>query len=64
MNGEDQTDRTEALRVDPESAVKLRGDPPRVMRLSRKAIGIASATYDIVGFPPIEVLVAPSAAPA
>lgn len=29
--------------VDPENAVKLRGDPPRVMRLSRKAIGIASA---------------------
>jgi type IV secretion system protein VirB10 len=28
---------------DPASAVKLRGDPPRVMRLSRKAIGIASA---------------------
>jgi len=27
----------------PEEAVKLRGDPPRVMRLSRKAIGIASA---------------------
>ncbi|MDP3550664.1 MAG: TrbI/VirB10 family protein [Novosphingobium sp.] len=29
--------------IDPEAAVKLRGDPPRVMRLSRKAIGIASA---------------------
>lgn len=34
--------REEAL-FDPVSAVKLRGDPPRVMRLSRKAIGIASA---------------------
>jgi type IV secretory pathway VirB10-like protein len=34
--------REEAL-FDPASAVKLRGDPPRVMRLSRKAIGIASA---------------------
>lgn len=29
--------------IDPERAVKLRGDPPRVMRLSRKAIGIAAA---------------------
>lgn len=28
---------------DAESIVKLRGDPPRVMRLSRKAIGIGSA---------------------
>jgi type IV secretion system protein TrbI len=37
------TDRPETPPVDPESAVKLRGDPPRVMRLSRKAIGIASA---------------------
>ncbi len=43
MNSEDQTERTEAPPVDPDSAVKLRGDPPRVMRLSRKAIGIASA---------------------
>jgi type IV secretion system protein TrbI len=34
----------------PEDAVKLRGDPPRVMRLSRKAIGIASACgFAIVG---------------
>jgi type IV secretion system protein VirB10 len=34
----------------PEKAVKLRGDPPRVMRLSRKAIGIASACgFAIVG---------------
>lgn len=35
---------------DPVSAVKLRGDPPRVMRLSRKAIGIASACgFALVG---------------
>ena len=35
-----------------------------VVALEQSAIGIASATYDIVGFPPIKVLVAPSAAPA
>ncbi|MBO6767371.1 MAG: TrbI/VirB10 family protein [Erythrobacter sp.] len=29
--------------ADPESIVKLRGDAPRVVRLSRKAIGVASA---------------------
>lgn len=28
---------------DPQAAVKLRSDPPKVMRLSRKAIGIATA---------------------
>jgi type IV secretion system protein VirB10 len=50
MNGEDQAERTEAPPADPESAVKLRGDPPRVMRLSRKAIGIASACgFALVG---------------
>ena len=43
MNGEIEDERTGAPPVDPDSAVKLRGDPPRVMRLSRKAIGIASA---------------------
>ena len=43
MSSEEQVERPEAPPVDPESAVKLRGDPPRVMRLSRKAIGIASA---------------------
>ncbi|PKB14289.1 type IV secretion system protein VirB10 [Novosphingobium kunmingense] len=43
MTSEDQDERTEAPTIDPENAVKLRGDPPRVMRLSRKAIGIASA---------------------
>lgn len=50
MTGEDQAERAEAPPVDPESAVKLRGDPPRVMRLSRKAIGIASACgFALVG---------------
>jgi P-type conjugative transfer protein TrbG len=50
MNGEDQTERPEAETADPDSAVKLRGDPPRVMRLSRKAIGIASACgFALVG---------------
>lgn len=32
-----------APEISPNVAVRLRGDPPRVMRLSRKAIGIASA---------------------
>ena len=50
MNGEVQHNRAEAPPVDPDSAVKLRGDPPRVMRLSRKAIGIASACgFALVG---------------
>ena len=50
MNGEDQAERTDTPPIDPESAVKLRGDPPRVMRLSRKAIGIASACgFALVG---------------
>ncbi|MGD9471225.1 MAG: TrbI/VirB10 family protein [Novosphingobium sp.] len=36
--------------TDPQSAVRLRGDPPRVMRLSRKAIGMASACcFAVVG---------------
>lgn len=40
----------EAPLADPESAVKLRGDSPRVMRLSRKSIGIASACgFALVG---------------
>jgi len=43
MNSGEQDGRPEVPPADPESAVKLRGDPPRVMRLSRKAIGIASA---------------------
>jgi type IV secretion system protein VirB10 len=42
-------DRDEHI-VDPASAVRLRGDPPRVMRLSRKAIGLASAgAFALVG---------------
>ena len=50
MTGDDDTERSEAAPVDPEAAVKLRGDPPRVMRLSRKAIGIASACgFALVG---------------
>jgi type IV secretory pathway VirB10-like protein len=50
MTGYDQDERTETPPVDPDSAVKLRGDPPRVMRLSRKAIGIASACgFALVG---------------
>lgn len=36
--------------ADPEGAVELRGQPPRVMRLSRKAIGLASACgFALVG---------------
>ena len=43
-------DRTAPPLADPASAVRLRGDPPRVMRLSRKAIGIASAcSFALVG---------------
>ena len=50
MNGDDQTDRAEAPAADPEAAVRLRGEPPRVMRLSRKAIGTVSAcVFAIVG---------------
>ncbi|MDF0542747.1 TrbI/VirB10 family protein [Sphingobium sp. H39-3-25] len=50
MTGEYQEDRVEAPPIDPDNAVKLRGDPPRVMRLSRKAIGIASACgFALVG---------------
>ena len=43
MTGAADTEVRDQPLVDPESAVKLRGDPPRVMRLSRKAIGLASA---------------------
>jgi type IV secretion system protein TrbI len=50
MTDEVQDERAETPPVDPDSAVKLRGDPPRVMRLSRKAIGIASACgFALVG---------------
>jgi type IV secretion system protein VirB10 len=49
MTAAEPAERAEAL-SDPASAVKLRGDPPRVMRLSRKAIGIASACgFALVG---------------
>jgi type IV secretion system protein VirB10 len=49
MTTAEPAEREEAL-SDPASAVKLRGDPPRVMRLSRKAIGIASACgFALVG---------------
>lgn len=49
MTTSEPAEREEAL-SDPASAVKLRGDPPRVMRLSRKAIGIASACgFALVG---------------
>ena len=34
MNGEDQAERTETPPVDPESAVKLRGDQPVDLLLS------------------------------
>lgn len=50
MTGAADTESREQPLVDPESAVKLRGDPPRVMRLSRKAIGLASAAaFALVG---------------
>lgn len=50
MTEDDDTRRADNAPVDPEQAVKLRGDPPRVMRLSRKAIGIASACgFALVG---------------
>lgn len=49
MTTAEPAEREEAL-SNPASAVKLRGDPPRVMRLSRKAIGIASACgFALVG---------------
>jgi type IV secretion system protein VirB10 len=49
MTTTELAEREEAL-SDPAGAVKLRGDPPRVMRLSRKAIGIASACgFALVG---------------
>lgn len=49
MTAPEPLEREEAL-SDPASAVKLRGDPPRVMRLSRKTIGIASACgFAIIG---------------
>lgn len=45
-----EADNREEPLAHPESAVRLRGDPPRVMRLSRKAIGLASAgAFALVG---------------
>ena len=50
MNTPEHEERETAPLADPDSAVRLRGDPPRVMRLSRKAIGIASACgFALVG---------------
>lgn len=50
MNGGEQDLPTDRTAVDAEAAVKLRGDPPRVMRLSRKAIGLASAcAFAVIG---------------
>ena len=50
MNGPDHNLAESGTAVDTEAAVRLRGDPPRVMRLSRKAIGIASACgFAVIG---------------
>ena len=50
MNAPEHEEQETAPFADPDSAVRLRGDPPRVMRLSRKAIGMASACgFAIVG---------------
>lgn len=43
MNAATTEDGPELAQTTPEQAVRLRGDPPRVMRLSRKAVGIAAA---------------------
>ncbi len=49
MTDAEPAEPAEAL-ADPETSVRLRGDPPRVMRLARKAIGIASACgFALVG---------------
>ncbi len=50
MNSGEQNLLTDRTAVDAEAAVKLRGDPPRVMRLSRKAIAMASACgFAVIG---------------
>ena len=50
MNAPEHEEQETTPLADPDSAVRLRGDPPRVMRLSRKAIGMASACgFAIVG---------------
>ncbi len=43
MNSADPSLSGQSAPVEPDAAVELRGSPPQVMRLSRKAIGIASA---------------------
>jgi type IV secretion system protein TrbI len=43
MNAVTTEDGPELAQTTPDQAVRLRGDPPRVMRLSRKAVGIAAA---------------------
>ncbi len=43
MTAEDHEEKPEDRKSDAESIVRLRGDAPRVVRLSRKAIGVASA---------------------
>lgn len=43
-------DGAELAQTTPEQAVRLRGEPPRVMRLSRKAVGIAAASsFALIG---------------
>lgn len=50
MNGDDQCLAASGKAVDAETAVRLRGDPPRVMRLSRKTIALASACgFAVIG---------------
>jgi len=50
MNVAATEDGPELAQTTPEQAVRLRGDLPRVMRLSRKAVGIAAAcNFAIVG---------------
>lgn len=50
MSRPSETQKPNESFVDPKSAVRLRGDPPRVMRLSRKVIGLASAgAFALVG---------------
>lgn len=50
MTGQDLAPAVADPVMEAEAAVKLRGDPPRVMRLSRRVIGIASACgFAIVG---------------
>jgi type IV secretion system protein VirB10 len=43
MNNADRSSNGQSASIEPDAAVELRGAAPQVMRLSRKAIGIASA---------------------